>query len=367
MIKVKDYFKKFWEWLRKLFQKEDKTKLEEKEPEETPPEEPEEVEPEEVEAEEVQEDDEAKKVTQIDNSNELLSSSFSEKGKRGFIRIYSVKSFNRVVHEHFHSIDELVSCLYGRNKNSIMRERNSSVEGDSSFTGTSGYREAVDLLRNGYAKILPDIKSGVEKNLGKLKELFVGTKSKPMTSVVGCSPNVPKYLMGLPQSMDDRSREIQKVKTIDIIYSPEGPWYINRDTFIRGGIAMLSTIQLLENSGISISLSCIVYTGYKKNEAITGTVHLKDYKDRLDLKKLCFPIAHPSMLRRIGFRFLETVPEITEPEFARNYGMSPSHDMLVEMLKIRPNVVVLSLPLISDTLKYDVKRIIAYIKENAKR
>lgn len=364
-MKIKNFFKNIWNWIRKLFQREDKTKLEEKKPEEIPPEETEEAE--EVEVEEVQEDDEAEEVTQVSVPNELLGNSFSEEGKRGFIRIYSVENFERVIHEHFHSIDELVSCLYGRNKNSVMRERNNSVEGGSNFTGTGSYREAVDLLRNGYDKILPDIKSGVEKNLGKLKELFVGTKSKPLTSVVGCSPNVPKHLMGLPQSMDDRSREIQKVKTIDIIYSPQGPWYVGRDTFMRAGIAMLSAIQLLENSGVSISLSCTMYTGYKRKEAVSGTVQLKDYKDRLDLKKLCFPIAHPSMLRRIGFRFLETVPEITQPEFADSYGISPTHDMLVEILKTRPNVVVLSLPLISETLKYDVKRIIAYIKENAKR
>lgn len=363
---MKNPFKRLWKWLKKLFQKEGKSEIKIKEESEKP--EAEKVE--EVEAEEVKESEEPeapKTPVQLGSSGELLGSSFSEEGKRGFIRVYGTESFERVVHEHFHTIDGLLKCLSTRAKNSVMGRHNQSMKAGYDFTGTYSYKEAVELFLNGYDKILPEIKSGVLKNTAKFKELFVGTKSKPIADVVGSYPDVPKYLMGLPQSMNDRTREVQKVKTIDIIYAPQGPWYIDSRTFIQGGIAVLSAIQILENTGISISLSCTMYTGYENEEAVIGTVQLKDYKDRLDLKKLCFPIAHPSMLRRIGFRFLETVPEITEPYFARGYGDSPSHDALVEMLKIRPNIVVLSLQLIDKTLRYDVKQIITYIKENAKR
>ena len=39
---------------------------------------------------------------------------------------------------------------------------------------------------------------------------------------------------------------------------------------------------------------------------------MKDYREHLDLQKLCFPVAHPSMFRRLGFKWLETVEGLKE-------------------------------------------------------
>jgi hypothetical protein len=44
------------------------------------------------------------------------------------------------------------------------------------------------------------------------------------------------------------------------------------------------------------------------NKGIFGGFVAKDYKQPLDLLKLSFPVTHPSMFRRIGFRFMETMP-----------------------------------------------------------
>lgn len=38
------------------------------------------------------------------------------------------------------------------------------------------------------------------------------------------------------------------------------------------------------------------------NETTFPTVVIKNYGQRFDLQKVCFPLAHPSMLRRIGFK-----------------------------------------------------------------
>ena len=383
MIKVKILFlKTFWKWLRKLFQREKNVTVEEKEekpeepepiPEPTPEPKPEVV-PEPIPIPETprvsdtkDKEDEDEKVVPEEINSKLLGNTFSKAGTQGFIRVYNTSKFKKIIHEHFHSIDELLSCLNHRDNNQAMRESTSSNSERSEFSGTSSYDEAVNLLRNGYVSILPKIKQGIAENVNKFKELFLDTKSKPLSSVVGSSPNVPKYLMGLPHSMDDRTREIQKVKTVDIIYFPQGPWHVAREDFVKAGISMLSAIQLLENSGVSISLSCSMYSGYAREEAVLGTVQLKDYKDRLDLKKLCFPIAHPSMLRRIGFRFLETVPGLKNDYFASGYGSSPSHMLSQEMLGNKPNTVVLTLELIRGKMDFNVKQIVAYIKENARR
>lgn len=364
MNKVQKFFKRLWNWLKKLFGR--KSKAEEPEEVET-----EELIPEETEVQPKGFEEKNPVVETLDEtdvgSQELLGNRFSLSGECGFIKLYSTKEFDTVRHEHFHSIDELLSCLNNRKNNHALRGCDNSHSETFSFTGTRSYKEAVQLLRDGYVSILPSIKSGVQQNVNKLKELFLESKSKPISAVVGVSPNVPRYLMGVPHSMDDRTRDVQKVKTINIIYVSNSPWHVGKEDFVKSGIAILSAIQLLENSGISISLSCAMYSGYSRGEAVIGTVQLKDYKDRLDLKKLCFPIAHPSMFRRIGFRFLETIPGLKNEGFAYGYGKATSHSENVEMLKTSQNIVVLSLPLVRETLNFDVKRIIGYIKEDARR
>ena len=51
-----------------------------------------------------------------------------------------------------------------------------------------------------------------------------------------------------------------------------------------------------------------------------ATVKVKDYREHMDLQKLCFPLAHPSMFRRFGFKWLETVPGLTEVGWSFGYG-----------------------------------------------
>lgn len=372
MSKVNKFFKDVWNWLKNLFRKNKSQKEEKKEEEkeggrvekkESIPNPPTPIPPTPI----PKSEGESGNSVPEELSPEFIGNAFSKPGLQGFIKIYGTKHFDKITHEHFHSIQDLLTCINRRGNNYAMSGSNSSITARSEFTGTASYQEAVDLLINGYVKILPEVKSGIDKDMNKFRELFIDSKSKPVSSVVGCSPNVPKYLMGLPHSMDDRTKDIQKVRTINIIYASQGPWYYSGDDFISSGISMLSAIQVLENSGISINLSCTMYTGFESKEAVIGTVQLKDYKDRLDLKKLCFPIAHPSMLRRIGFKFLETVPGLDNSRFNSGYGSSPSYNLLKEMFGDRPNTVILSLELIKGKFKCDVKQIVRYIKENARR
>ncbi len=354
--KLKSFFKDLWNWLSRLFPFR-KTKEIEKAEEET----------EETKEKEIPSDP-PEEIEEVPcNPPELIENAFSERGKNGFITVYSNGRFSEIIHEHFHSIDELISCINGRRNNRAMLYKNSSISGKSDFTGTSDYASAVKLLRNGYSDILPEIGLGIDKNINKFNELFVNNKSKPVSSVHGFAPNVPNHLMGLPDSMNDRFRDYHKIKTIDILYCPQGPWSVDRETFVKGGVAVLSAIQLIENSGISISLNCSVYSGYNGSDAVIGTVNLKEYKDRLDLKKICFPIAHPSMLRRIGFRFLETVPNLTNEAFSSGYGRSPSHEESKDIVKAGSNAVVLTLELVRNKFCFDVKQIVKYIKDNARR
>ena len=64
----------------------------------------------------------------------------------------------------------------------------------------------------------------------------------------------------------------------------------------------------------------MVYASSFANEICSMIVCVKRFRDNLDLKKLLFPLVHPSMIRRIFFKYVETNPELTNSRFANGYG-----------------------------------------------
>lgn len=317
---AKDFAKKVWKFIKKLLPKKPKPKEEPVEPEkEEEPVEPEEIEP--IEAEPAVEDDDGDEVTPYRLDGVVPSGKAT-----GFVRIHNTDN-TRVIQEYFHSVDELLSCISYRRNNDIMKDEhgsdksNASRRENSNFALTPDYASAVRLMRRGYSDILGRVRDEMYTKVKNLTSAYESRKSVPRSGVFGCAPNIQRHLMGLPDTMVNREIDPKKVKTIHIVYSPQAPWYVKGETFVRVGIVLLAAIELIEKSGISVKLDCMLYSGEESGEAIFGVVQLKDYKHRLDTLKLCFPLAHPSMLRRIGFKFLETVPGMTQ-DFTMGYGRS---------------------------------------------
>lgn len=371
---VKDVAKKVWEFIKNLLPKKPKPKEVEPEPEEEkeediPPEEdplePEEekpVEPEPVEPEPAIEDENGEAALPYE-----LSGVVSSGKSTGFIRIHNTGD-TRVIQEYFHSVDELLNCVTCRRNNDVMRNMHHSNrrienEDDSDFYLTPDYLSAVRLMRKGYSDILDRVRDGMYTKVKKLTSAYESRKSVPRSGIFGCVPNIQRHLMGLPDTMVNREIDPKKVKTIHIMYSPQAPWFVKGETFINAGVVLLAAIELIEKSGISVKLDCVLYSGERSGEAIFGVVQLKDYKYRLDTLKLCFPLAHPSMLRRIGFKFLETVPGMTK-DFTRGYGRSLDTHESSGLYKANTKCVHIGLDTIGNC-NYDVEQVIRYIKDHA--
>lgn len=274
-------------------------------------------------------------------------------------------SNNTVIIENFYSIESLIQTLRHRDNNPVMYCRHASADERYEFTRTYSYGEAESLLQNGYTKILSKIKSKYKKNVRALSQNYV-IKSRTQNTIAGGCPNIPRTLMCLPKDLMNREPVIRKSKTIDIIYSSSANCYVDPQVFIESGIALLSAIEILEMRGTQIRLSCCFFgakeTSYRYCESVLGSLILKNYSDRLNIKKLCFPLAHPSMLRRIGFKFLETIPNITCEDFSFGYGRALTMEELNEIYKDARNTVVMNVTFI-ESLEFDVTKIIQYIED----
>lgn len=221
-----------------------------------------------------------------------------------------------IIKEHFNSVHELLNILDARKNNKVMAHSDASETGSEDFTGTASYKEARELFEKGWEEPLEKIKTGL-KTITSSVEV---KRRRVTTGVVGYAPHVPNAIQGLPNSMILTEMPVQKERAIAISYNISECAWVEADTFIKSGIAVLSVINTLELQGIRVKLSIAFFTSAQDDEYVYATVDLKDYREHLDLKKLCFPIVHPSMFRRFGFKWLETCEGLTNEGYAHGYG-----------------------------------------------
>ena len=234
-----------------------------------------------------------------------------------------MKNKYNVVFERFPTIDKLIQANKNRKPNKVFSPYPlNSNDTSKSFSGTASYQEAEDLLVHSWDKPLDRLKGG-EKAF--VKSNTVAQKRKSTTGVVGYMPNVPNAVMGLPNSMINTESIKQKVKAVTIVYSPCVSYQWSTNEIIDSGIAVMNIINLLERNGIRVQLTIefmASHTGRANpsNQLSVAWLDVKGWRDPLDLKKIAFPVVHSSMLRRIGFRWLETNPNITNPNYIGGYG-----------------------------------------------
>lgn len=222
--------------------------------------------------------------------------------------------------EDFGSIYSLLNTINNRENNSFMRNEDSSQEhGNEEWSGTSSYEEAQSLLIHGYEDPIKSIKSNLAKNK-KLTSKIYNSIPKPIVQnrVVG----LPNALKGLPDSMITLEKLHKKRKTISIIYATGGSCGVESDVLASAGAALVSAINLIELSGVQTELSIGFMPAKETKQVIFPTVKIKSYGERFNLQKICFPMIHPAMFRRIGFKYLETCPGMVE-NFSHGYGRPP--------------------------------------------
>jgi hypothetical protein len=270
--------------------------------------------------------------------------------------------------EHFKNINHLLSTITTRPNNKIMEDQHSSEKiGESDWNGTETWDEAVTLLRNGYTDILPDIRKNMQRDAKTYYQYSQLPKAMPKNRPIGYIPNVPNSIMNLPDSMIFIDRVPQKRKTLSLVYNISGSAFEDKEFFIKAGASVCSALNIIESKGIQTELS-VGFMPAKTcgEEQISPIVTIKNYGQKFDLQKICFPLAHPSMFRRIGFKYLETCPEIINSGWKCGYG-SPITDIDIDQnyknkLGIDDNnTFLLTCHWVREN-DYDVAKILEYFK-----
>jgi hypothetical protein len=229
-----------------------------------------------------------------------------------------------VVKEYFKSIYELMDVMDERPVNWAFQEKAArgklaSIEDETDqrkpWSGAKTYQAAEQIMADGYNEPLEKMKTALLK-IGQADQY---QRPKPKNSFVGYAPNVPAYLMNLPENMILREKTTPKTKTIHLTYSFCAAAKTSTGEMIEAGINFISLVNSLEKQGYRVKIDAAMIM--KENRTTAAMiVNLKEYDQQTNLLKLAFPLVHPAMLRRFGFKWLETTPELKEKDFQFGYG-----------------------------------------------
>lgn len=224
---------------------------------------------------------------------------------------------NTIIRE-FESIGEMVSFLDASPDNKKYPQK-SSTEATKSFAMTYNYKEANDLLLRGWSE-------AADKMTRKLKTLPQAapvTRQRSVYSVAGHTASVPRYLQGVPTNMIASVPDRRKQPVVVINHSIAYSGFVKAETIMEEGIKALQVVQAIEasNRNVKLNIVCISKDGKQKRGF---KVCIKQPGERLNISKMAFPLAHPSMLRRIFFKYMEVEPEM--PYGFNGYGSPCNED-----------------------------------------
>lgn len=220
----------------------------------------------------------------------------------------------------FDSLREFYDYLCKTPFNEAFRwAKHSSVSNDEWFTKTKSFEEAVELFKNGWSDM-------ATKLVQKLKVIESKTepamKPRSQLDVCGYQAVVPLYLQGVPNSMINKKMVPIKQKVITINKSIDYSGGTSADKIIDESIKAMQIIKKLEAQGYRCNLNIVLGStaGWGKNEKqFLIKVRIKSANEKMNISKLAFPLVHPSMLRRLFFRFIEVYPNVTK-YFISGYG-----------------------------------------------
>lgn len=237
--------------------------------------------------------------------------------------------------ERFDSISDFYKAISTRPYNAAFSKASNqySTTGNIYFTGTESYIEAQKLLQDGWTQMSERLTQQLKatNNSGKVMQ------QRNVISVAGYQPIVPLYLIGVPTNMITKQMVAVKSKVLTVSKLVNYKGSTDKSVIEEESIKALRVVRQLEQCGYRVNLN-VVLGSEQHGTTIVCSVRIKNANEKLNISKVSFPMVHPSMLRRLFFRYIETHERVT-PHFVNNYGAPIA---FMEMKKLlQPEEIVL--------------------------
>lgn len=198
--------------------------------------------------------------------------------------------------------ENLEECLSHAAANTNPR---SSETNDESFAGCKNLADAINTGRQGYTDIRPDVDrlvSSIESQVTMaLGDVFV-TKY----NYTGDGVDMGRYLQGDPECMLDYEEVAAERmgRVVRILVNGTFSCGVQKKVIAERGAMIVALCDVMSKIGVGLEVwyESSTVASSKKHSSL---IKLHDSRERLDINNLMFAIAHPAMLRRIGFSTME--------------------------------------------------------------
>lgn len=235
------------------------------------------------------------------------------------------KQVNGIWVAEFKSINEFENFITKNTENKAFKDCYYLASKDKEywtvdFTKTKSFDEAIELLHDGWtdkAKELTKKLKAVERDIAPIM------KQQRCISVAGYQPIVPLFLAGQPANMVGTRMQPVKQKVVTLVKSVSYSGNVEPEEWTEQGLKALAVVKKLESNGLRVNVD-IVRGGYDpdtKSNGIVCRVRVKNANERLNVSKLAFTMCHPSIQRRLMFRFTEVYDRVSSG-YRLTYGMT---------------------------------------------
>lgn len=236
------------------------------------------------------------------------------------------KQDQKFYHERFENYDEFYRTIMKRQDNARKTLEDVFNQHDKDWTGVQSVEQAKDMLLNGWSKNVDRLKQSFNQELNTLEN---NKAKKTINSVAGFMPIVPNALMGLPNSMISMKLEPKKSKIFNFMIAIDRACNNSVETIIEKMSKIFAYIAMLERSGqyrCRIEVFFTAYGGSERSGTNTSvSVLVKNENQLFDIKRVCYPVIHPSMLRLFAFAWEESLPLDYDDYRVCGYGTSFEH------------------------------------------
>lgn len=195
------------------------------------------------------------------------------------------------------------------------------------FYGGISFKEALKRLLNGDEELAKDINNIKIDGIVAEKLTF-----KYINDIQGVVPNVPNFLMGLPQSMIriQRTKIKSSQKILNLVFDISVSCMITKEEYMQVSKLFLDVIDKVEKMGYRCNLY-IAAVSVSESEKFMNTflIKLKNSNELFNRYKCSFVLGHMSMFRRIMFRLIELADENDiNVEFYSGYGTVTNRNLV---------------------------------------
>ena len=239
----------------------------------------------------------------------------------------------------YNSINEFVNYLKVTPVNKTFRKKSEDKNKLGShtdgiyFTGTNSFEEAEKMLVNGWSEMSKEMTKDfkVAINDSQTKEMMKTIKT--IFDVQGFQVSVPRFVNGIPDCMVSQRQVMKKDKVLSLVKNVGYLSDVSTETIKRESIKALKIVNILETQGYRVNLSIASPVEDRHGKDFCVIVKIKNSTERLNISKIAFPMANPSMLRRMIFCWRELYPEIPSTMYGGYGATIQNNKKMKEIMK----------------------------------